>query len=130
MTIECLEFKKGGYSLDPEKDDMQSQIQEVLRDPENFKIRTLGPGSHDLTPREWEDPNYRYWVNIENNGMGTVRMVPAVEGASSRFVEEREWTKGVREHPLKPGSEPVVIVGGNKERSTGLAVYKIIYWSR
>ena len=128
MTIECVEFKKGEYFIDPGKGDILSQARKALDDPELYKVRTLTPGSYDLTPREWKDPNFKYWVNVETTGMGTLRMVPRVEGASSRFVEEREWTEGVREHPLRSGSEPVIIAGGSKNSPSGLAIYKLIYW--
>ncbi len=127
MPIKCVEFGSGGFPFNP-SEDIEDQITAALSDVKNYTEKTFEPGIYDLTPKEWEDPNFRYWLKVENDGTGRILMIPFVEGARSKFVENREWQAGYREFWLRPDSEKVVIAGGSRESSTGLALYKLIFY--
>lgn len=124
--IVCIDFKAGLF-INP-SEDILKQVKIALGDTTRYSTRLLVPGSHNLTPREWDDPNYDYWVNVGVDGLGTMRMVPRVEGAASKFTNEVRWREGVREQPINSGAVPIIILGGSKASPTGLAVYKIVGW--
>ncbi|MFX0203489.1 MAG: hypothetical protein ACFFCW_45900 [Candidatus Hodarchaeota archaeon] len=132
MAIHSIEFVDG-YPLDPKSgEDLNQQIQRGLLDPRvKRRERRLSVGEHYVTPRQWRrpdaDPNYDYFVEVNERGGGRFRMVPLHDGVGTRELGKSGFRRGGMTQELTPDSEMAIIAGGSKRSPTGLAVFRIIY---
>lgn len=113
------------HTIDFRRGDPMEQISPDAR----VNMRVLQPGTHDVTPREWSNPNYTYLVNVAPRGTGTLDMQPRYSNSVMQEFLGSVPQSGLdhaRTQVLGPDTSPIVIAGGYIGSPTGFALFAII----
>jgi len=105
---------------------MMVQIQRSLHLAE---IRPISPGQHDVTPKEWRDPNFQYTIHVNPNGTGVLHMEPRHSDSLAFDPRDKNMPAAhAIDKPLNEHSKIVVIAGGYKPSPTGLACFRLVWF--